>query len=294
MAVQTTYNNDDDETNEFDEEIDETEDDLIENYRYLTKRCGVLKHSPTAGALNSLQQQQHSHSNSSMFARQFSLALDDHSHSHEFERTYSSFKSRPSLNDFNNNNTFDRIESRIPPTIYYNTADEDDDDESFSLVKLFARMKARLKHDRRYRPRATHELLHEEDSPEWFDLTKNIRSVLAKALLPDGGYEATIKRQTQSTNQARHKSRDQQPVLFKEFDDEIQYEIDDALNTEGDEEYDGIIWKKFQKSLRGGRYRRSAVCKAVDRQQYQGQLVYVYGVANNILIDENLRASGLG
>lgn len=288
-------NDDEEETNEFDEEIDETEDDLIENYLYLTKRCGVLKHSPTTSALNTSQQR--SHPSSSIFARQFSLAIDDHPH--EFERTtYGSFKSRSSLNDFNNN-PFNHSESRVPPTIYYNNNDDDDDDESFSLVKLFARMKARLKHDRRYRPQSTHELLHEEDSQEWFELTKNIRPVLTKVLLPDGGYDAMMKRQTQSISHSRHNSQkksrnQQQPILIKESDDEIQYEIDDELNTEGDQEFDEIIWNNFRKCSRGGHYRRFGVCKAVDRQQYQGQLVYVYGVANNILIDENLRASGLG
>ena len=55
-----------------------------------------------------------------------------------------------------------------------------------------------------------------------------------------------------------------------------------------------MIWQNFVKCARGFDYRRGGVCKAIDRQQFQGQLVYIYGVANNILIDENLKASGLG
>jgi hypothetical protein len=69
MAVRTSVNprnyihdNDDEyhrnQTNEYDEEIDETEGDLIENYLYLTQRCGVLRHSPTTSALSTMQQQQ--------------------------------------------------------------------------------------------------------------------------------------------------------------------------------------------------------------------------------------------
>jgi hypothetical protein len=307
MAIQTSVNrrncfrNDEEEKDngnhhDYDEEIEETEDDLIENYLYLTQRCGLLRHSPTTGVLDTLQQQQ----NQSVFARQYSWAVDD-DHRHDFERSFHSSRPRSSLNDYNNNNNNNyqkdcSIISRVPPTIYYN---ENDDDNSFSLVKLFARMKARLNHDQRYRPKSTHELLREEDSPEWFELTKNIRTVLTKALLPNGDYD-TLYRQNKSNyhrQNSQKKSRDYEPVLPKEIDgdeNKIHVELDDELNTEGDQEYDDIIWNKFRKCSRGIHYRRYGICKAVDRQQYQGQLVYVYGVANNILIDENLKASGLG
>jgi hypothetical protein len=298
MAIQTSvnrrnYRHDD---GDDDEEIEETEDDLIENYLYLTKRCGLLRHSPTTSILDTLQQQQQQHINQSVFSRQYSYGIDDHRH--DFEHSYHSSKSRSSLNDYNNNQREFSTISRVPPTIYYN-ANDDDDESSFSLVKLFARMKARLNHDRRYRLKSTHELLHEEDCSEWFDLTKNIRAVLTKALLPNGGYD-TLVRQNKSNHNRRNsqkKSRDHEPVLSKEVEDDenkFHFEIDDEMNTEGDEEYDQIIWNKFQQCSRGIDYRRGGICKAVDRQQFQGQLVYVYGVANNILIDENLKASGLG
>jgi hypothetical protein len=309
MAVQTSVNRrnyigDEDNLNEYDEEIDETEDDLIENYLYLTQRCGVLRHSPTTSTLATMQQQQqhqHQHINQSVLSRQFSWATENHDI--DFERSLHPSKSRTSLNDFNNNYQTDcALANRVPPTIYYNDNDDDDDDDgrSFSLVKLFARMKARLKHDRRYRPKSTHELLHEEEeSQEWFQLAKNIPNVLTKVLLPDGGHDALIQRN--KTNHRRQnsqkRSRDYHPVLSKQLEDDedkIRVEIDDELNTEGDEEFDEIIWKKFLKSSRGFNYRRCGVCKAVDRQHFQGQLVYIYGVANNILIDENLKASGLG
>jgi hypothetical protein len=300
MAVQTSIsqrNNVDNDDDDDDEEIDETEGDLIENYFYLTKRCGLLRHSPTTSALDTLQHQQHL--NSSIFPRQFSCETENHPL--EFERSFHPPRSLSSSNNFNNNNNNYHAEysamSRVPPTIYYNG--NDDDDSSFSLVKLFARMKTRLKHDRRYRPKSTHQLLHEEDSPEWYEFTKSIHRVFKKALLPDGGYDASARRNKTSYTRydSQKKIRDYTPVLLKELEDEeekIKFEIDDEFNTEGDEEFDQIIWEKFRKCSRGLDYRRCGVCKAVDRQQYQGQLVYVYGIANNILIDENLKASGLG
>ncbi|CAF0890125.1 unnamed protein product [Rotaria sp. Silwood1] len=288
--------------NEYDEEIDETEDNLIENYLYLTKHCGVLRHSPTTSVLDTMQhQQQHRHqqTNQSIFSRQYSWATENHPIN--YERSFHLSKSRSSLNDVNNNYHTENysIMSRVPPTIYYSSNDDDYDAGSFSLVKLFARMKARLKHDRRYKPKSDHELLHEEDSQEWFELTKNIRSVLTKALLPDGGYDALVreKRTTHSRRNSQKKAYDCDPVLSKDIEDDedkININIDDELNTEGDKEFDQIIWNNFLRCSRGFNYRRYAVCKAVDRQQYQGQLVYIYGVANNILIDENLKASGLG
>jgi hypothetical protein len=306
MAVHTSVNsrhhihdNDDDhhhnETHEYDEEIDETEDDLIENYLYLTQRCGVLRHSPTTSALSTMQQQL----NPTILSRQMSLATDDH-HG-DFERSFHQLKPRSSMNDFNNNYQTDHLGvSRVPPNIYYNGNDDGDyDDKSFSLVKLFARMKQRLKHDRRYRPRSTHEVLHEEDSIEWFELSKNTRNILTKALLPDGGYDAIVRQHkiSHSRRNSQKKSRDCAPVLLKEIEedeDKINFHIDDQVNTEGDPIFDEIIWNNFLQSPRGFYYRRAGVCKAIDRQQFQGQLVYVYGVANNILIDENLKASGLG
>jgi hypothetical protein len=277
--------------NEYDEEFDETEDDLIENYLYLTQQCGVLRHSSTTSALNTMQQQQqHQHKNQSVLSRQLSLATE--TRNGDFERSLYSNKHHTSLNDFNNNC---QTMNRIPPTIYYDG--EEYDDKSFSLVKLFARMKARLKHDRRYRPKSTHELLYEEDTQEWFELTKNTRDILTKVLLPDGGYDALIRHRRTSHHRqgSQKKSREYDRVLSKHIEsDKIDFHIDDDFNTEGDEEFDQIISDKFSKCSRGLNYRRCGVCKAVDRQQFQGQLVYIYGVANNILIDENLKASGLG
>ncbi|CAF0724028.1 unnamed protein product [Adineta ricciae] len=315
MAVQTStnlgnhlYDSDDDDddnqpnqTNEYDEEIDETEGDLIENYLYLTQRCGVLRHSPTTSALATIQQQQiHQQNLPNVLGRQMSLAIDDH-HG-EFERSLHHLRPRASLNDFTNPHHLHHHSehSRVPPNIYYSNRDDDDYDErSFSLVKLFARMKQRLKHDRRYRARSTHELLHEEDSQEWYELTKNTRSILTKALLPDGGYDALVRQNkpSHSRRNSQKKPRDCDPVLsqvIEDDEDKINLSIDVALNTEGDVVFDEVIWQNFVKCARGFDYRRGGVCKAIDRQQFQGQLVYVYGVANNILIDENLKASGLG
>jgi hypothetical protein len=317
MALQTTINrrkpkdddnDNDDHHHEFDEEINETEDDLIENYRFLTQHCGVLRQSPTTGLINTLQQKQQT--NQSLFLRHYASISESHPHdintttNNEYKRSLSPSpnKQRCSpFNDLNNNNqNYSTITSRIPPTIYYDDTEDDAYrfNQSFSLVKLFARMKTRLKHDKRYRPKTTHEILCEADPQEWYELTKNVRTVLTKALLPDGGYDALINRsKMQRSRQSLYKkSRDYDPVLSKDNDDDdkIDVDIDEELNTEGDEAYDEIIWKKFLTCPRGFNYRRCAVCKAVDRQQFQGQLVYFYGVANNILIDENLKASGLG
>jgi hypothetical protein len=291
------FKNHPDHTDDYDEEIDETEDDLIENYLYLTRRCGGLRHSPTTSALDGIPQRLGN--TSAILARQFSWATDYPSQ--EYDRSIQSSKHRSSMNDFNNNcRTRQSSTSRIPPTIYYDTAEDDDcPDRAFSLVKLFARMKARMKHDRRYRADAKHELLHEEDPQEWFELTKNTREILTKALLPDGGYDALTRNYKNShTRQSSYrKSRDSDPVLAIDADDDndkILFDIDDTFGTENDADFDDMIWKQFVTCSRGLNYRRTGVCKAVDRQQFQGQLVYVYGVANNILIDENLKASGLG
>ena len=290
-----------DQLNEYDEEIDDTEDDLIENYLYLTQRCGAMRMSPTTGDLSTLQKQQHQQTNRTVLARQMSWAIDNQSIG--FERSLYASKARSSLNDFNNNlQTGHDSTSRLPPTIYYNNPDDDEcADRSFSLVKLFARMKERLKHDRRYKPGPNHELLREEDPQDWLELTKNTRRILKKALLPDGGYDAMTRsiRTSHSRRSSQKKSRDSAPVLPKDANidgDECKIVVDihDELGADDDEEVDQLVWNKFLTCARGFRYRRCGVCKAVDRQQYQGQLVYVYGVANNILIDENLKASGLG
>jgi hypothetical protein len=316
MALQTSINyrksddkdNENDHHHEFDEEIVETEDDLIENYRFLTKHCGVLRQSPTTGVLNTIQQQQQKQkqqTNQSLFLRQYSSIADSQNNINESERSVSSTKQHLSpLNDVNNNNNsnvnYSNTISRVPPTIYYDDTEDDGygHHRSFSLIKLFARMKTRLKHDRRYHPKPTHELLCESDPQEWYELTKNVRTVLTKAILPDGGYDELMRRSKYHHNRSGSykKSRDYDPVLYKDNDDDdkIDLDIDDEFNTEGNEEFDEIIWKKFQTCSRGLNYRRCGVCKAVDRQQFQGQLVYFYGVANNILIDENLKASGLG
>jgi hypothetical protein len=308
MSIQrrNVDNDDDDDDNnlhEFDEEIEETEDDLLENYRFLTQKCGALRQSPTISGINSTPPQQQQ-TNQLSYLRQCSSVSDKPNNTTtEYQRSYPSTKQwcSPS-NDLNNNNqNYSTAISRIPPTIYYNDTDDNElaSNRSFSLIKLFARMKARLKHDKRYRPRPTHELLYEEDPQEWYELTKNVRTILTKALLPDGGYDALTNRlkTTHSRHGSYKKSREQDPVLANAIDDDddkIEVNIDEELNTEGDEEYDEIIWSKFLTCQRGFKYRRCGVCKTVDRQEFQGQLVYFYGVANNILIDENLKASGLG
>ncbi|CAF0775727.1 unnamed protein product [Rotaria sordida] len=326
MALQSTINlqnvnnnnnNGDDEDNhhhhhhhhhhhEYDEEIDETEDDLIENYRFLTQRCGVLRQSPTTNIINTIQQQQQKQMNQSSFFRHHSVINENHNNSNnEDKRSSSSTKQWYSpLNDLNNNNqNYSTTISRIPPTIYYDDTEDSEfnGNHSFSLIKLFARMKARLKHDKRYRPKPTHELLPEEDPQEWHELTQNVRTIVTKALLPDGGYDVLTNRtkKIHSRRGSCRKSREFHPVLPKDNnndddDDKINIEIDDEFNTEDNKEYDQIIWNKFLTCSRGFNYRRCGVCKTVDRQQFQGQLVYFYGVANNILIDENLKASGLG
>lgn len=283
-------------TNEYDEEIDETEDDLIENYLYLTRRCGALRHSQTSSALDNIEKEPRRTKPSAIFSRQYSLAVEPTIS--RFSNVLHSPKASSSVNDFNNNYSDDLSSTmnHIPATIYYNV-DEDQFNENyssqpFSLVKLFARMKARLKHDRRYRPDSTHQLLHEEESQEWLELTKNTRKILTKALLPDGGYDALAR-----NYRPRRKTRESDLVLVDDLEDDnekIHFDIDDMFGAEDDPEYDEIIWEKFLKCMRGYSYRRCAVCKAIDRQYFQGQLVYVYGVANNIIIDENLKASGLG
>ncbi|CAF3199134.1 unnamed protein product [Rotaria socialis] len=289
---------------EYAEEIDETEKDLMENYLYLTQHCGVLRHSPTTSVLDTIQQQQQQHNhhqklNQSVFSRQITWTTENHPLA--YDRSFHLSQARSLLNDFSNNYHREehRVISRIPPTIYYNVDDDDESgDRSFSLVKLFARMKARMTHDRRYKRSAKHELLH-EDAHEWFELTKNVRDVLTKALLPDGGYDALLRQRRAGHNRrnSQKKSIEYNPVLSKDIEEDeenINIEIDDEMNTEGNKEFDLIIWNKFLDCSRGLNHRRCAVCKTVDRQQHQGQLMYIYGVANNILIDENLKASGLG
>lgn len=283
---------------EYDEEFHEVEDDLIENYRYLTKYCGALRQSPTVNVINAYGSQKPIIQTTVL--RHYSLMDPNYNinNNNEYERSLPTPKQWCSqLNDVNNNTT----KSRIPPTIYYDDPDADDpnNNHSFSLIKLFARMKARLKHDKRYRPQASHELLTEEDNHDWDELTKNVRSILTKALVPGGGCDASMNRskKVHSRQGSCKKARDHRPVLHNDDDDEddrIQLEIDDEQNTEGNEEFDQVIWNKFLTCTRGFKYRRCGVCKAVDRQLFQGQLVYFYGVANNILIDENLKASGLG
>lgn len=289
---------------DFDEEIDETEDDLIENYRFLTQHCGALKQSPTTGLLNQIQQQKPA-SNQPQYLRAYaSLSEHRRSSNSDDERSIPPPRARCSpANDLNNNTAnYSSSVSRVPPTIYYDEPEEDDLTNSknrpFSLVRLFARMKARLTHDRRYRPHASHELLAEEDPQEWYELTKNVRTVLTKALLPDGGYDVLIAQHRTSAHRrnSSKKSRGRGSVLIKEIDidDRIRVSIDEHSNTENEPDYDQTNWANFLTCSRGFHYRRSGVCKAIDRQYFQGQLVYFYGVANNILIDENLKASGLG
>jgi hypothetical protein len=290
-------------TNEYDEEIKETEDDLMENYLYLTRRCGLLRHSPTTNTLSSIQQARRS-SNTAVLTRQYSWATDRSSEHFDRKLKNNNQFHRASSNDLNNNNcrTDCSISSRIPPTIHYDDRDDENGDvcsytdRSFSLVKTFARLKTRLKHDRRYTANSSHQLLHEEDPQEWFELTKNTQKILTKALLPDGGYDV-LAQNYRARRCSQKKARDTKPVLCHDDEDDakkIAFEFDETLAIENDQEFDQIIWNQFQACSRGTTYRRCGVCKAIDRQHFQGQLVYVYGVANNILIDENLKASGLG
>ena len=305
MALQTSEDDENVDHHEFDEEVEETEDDLIENYRFLTKRCGALRQSPTAGALNTFEQEkQKQRSNQSLFLRQYSSVSENHYVKNNIKDESSTKQRCSQLNDSsdknNNDVNYSTTVSRVPPTIYYDDTEDDDvysHRRSFSVVKLFARMKTRLKHDRRYQSKASHELLAESDPQEWYELTKNVRIILTKVLLPDGGYDAMIERSKSHYRRqdSYRKPRETDPVLSKDNDEEkIDVFIDDELNMEDNEAVDQIIWQKFLTCPRGLNYRRCGICKAVDRQQFQGQLVYFYGVANNILIDENLKASGLG
>ncbi|CAF2006774.1 unnamed protein product [Rotaria magnacalcarata] len=291
---------------ESDEEIGEAANDLIENYRFLTQHCGALRKSPTANLSNSIQQKQ---SNQASILRFNSFQHENTIHNNDDEHEYlfpSAKQQHSSINDLNNNNhdytttaTTTTATSRIPPTIYYDDTDDNElEAHSFSLIKLFARMKTRLKHDKRYHPKPSHELLPEEEPLAWYELTKNVRNVLTKVLVPETHDETTTNRTKKIHNRkvSYRKSCESYPVLSKDNDDDdkIHIEIIDPLNTDGDEEYDEIIWNDFLTCTRGPNYRRCGVCKAVDRQKYHGQLVYFYGVANNILFDENLKASGLG
>ena len=266
-------------------EIEETEDDLIANYRFLTEKCGALRQSPSIDVLNKVP------STLTNYQRPYSSVSECQIKIKHIRSPPPS--ARRQINDLNNNNAFyESHYERIPATIFYDDANGSDFDgkryRSFSLVRLFTRLKTRMKHDRRYREESKHEILTEEESQEWYELTKNVRTILTKALLPDGGYEARIS-QPKRTNSAR-KSRDFKNVLpeIVEQNDQI------TINVEEDEETDEHIWTNFLNCSRGFHHRRVGICKAVDRLNFQGQLVYFYGVANNILIDENLRASGLG
>lgn len=283
--------------------MDETEEDLIENYRFLTQHCGVLRQSRTVNVISSITRQPVPSTTPSHYSRPFSSISECSPNkntsvvSDQYAYLSSKTSFSPLLSSMQEKETSSR--SRIPPTIYYDDPIDHDLNghhkyRSFSLMRLFTRMKTHLKHERRYHPEPHHQLLTEEDPQEWYELTKNVRAVLTKALLPDGGYDASVHR-SHHRNSSK-KSREQVPVLSKEFDDEnkIQIDIDPVLSQEEEEKRDQAIREKFLSVTRGFHYRRNGVCKAIDRQFHQGQLVYVYGVANNILIDENLRASGLG
>lgn len=296
--------------NEYDEEINETEEDLIENYRFLTQRCGVLRQSLTTGVLNGAQQKQTGQQTllrHNSFINKTENNNDNnnnknHNKTNELDPSLTSTKQWYSqYNDVNNNNhNYSANPRRIPETIYYEDLDDDESNnhQSFSLTKLFARIKTRLKHDKRYRPQPSHQILAEEDTQEWDELTKNVRTVLTKVLVAENLKDRATNRprKVHSRKGSCKKARENHPVLANENDDEdkIRLEVNDDNIADNNEQSDETVWNKFISCSRGFNYRRCGICKAVDRQQFQGQLVYFYGVANNILIDENLKASGLG
>src|SRR5436305_2041452 len=81
-----------------------------------------------------------------------------------------------------------------------------------------------------------HELLHEEETYEWIELTKNICNVVRKALLPNGGHDALIHKNKPIRHHSRKKSfHDYDPVLSKKIEhddddkDKIHFEIDDEF-----------------------------------------------------------------
>ena len=289
---------------EYDEEIEETEDDLIENYYYLAQHCGVLRQSPTKNILNLIQEQQQKQMKRFSILRRCSSA-NENENDNDYEHTLASDRQRHSpSNDLHDiNHDYSRTDNHIPP-VNHNDAAQDDiisDKQSSSLIRLFARMKAHFKHDRAYRPKPEHEVLLEKEIPAWHELTKNIRVVLREALLPDGEHStsANHSRTTSYHQKFCKESYDYDPILSKKHNDDndiskVDIEIDDELNAKSNEQLDQTIWNQFLTCSRGFNYRRGGICKAVDRQQFQGQLVYFYNIANNILIDENLRASGLG
>lgn len=286
---------------QFEKDFGESEEDLIENYRFLTKHCGVLRQSPTVDLISTIQKHHQKTTVSSKYVRPFtSISGCESTKNLSKPDSFAILTTKTSRSPLQSMRSKDSPTfSRIPPTIYY----DDPIDEnlnghhkyrSFSIVKLFTRMKTRLKTERRYQAEAHHQLLTEEDPQEWLELTKNVRDVLTKALITDGGADLSTSRHHRRSSSK--KSRERTSVLTKEFDDEEKSPIDIEIirNAEEEEELDQITWQNFLTSSRGFHYRRNGVCKIVDRQMFQGQLLYFYGVANNILIDENLRASGLG
>jgi hypothetical protein len=289
-------------TPEFDQDNDDTEEDLIANYHYLTRTCGILRPTPTMNTFDTSQVKKYA-SIQANFSRAPYSYIDEHDATFEHDtqdsmdsnqKRYSSFKSIDLLSTSNNDLT--STISRVPPTIYY---DDNSDDQStnkkyrsFSVVRLFTRMKARLKHDR-YQAQSAHKRLAEDPS-DWFRLASNTRVILAKALLPDGGCDPLPSRSPSRLMTKKFFGRTSTPSNEINQIESIHINIDDHFNTDGDEDYDKIIWNDFLKCSRGIRYRRCGLCKVIDRQYHQGQLAFVYNMASNILIDENLKASGLG
>lgn len=266
---------------------DTEQEDLIENYRFLTEHCGVLKKS------NHDTETKRSSSNPPKHRIRSFSAIDESNvtfQSEAKENHRSPMTQRSKSNKFSNKSMIYR--TNRPETSSRNNRNDrtiDDDQEtkyrSFSLIKIFSRLKLRMKNGENKSEKLKHEILSDEEQQEWLELTKNVRTVLNQVLLVDGSSADRVPRE-RSRGETK-KSRDKTPVLQDES------EID-KLAEEETFENDEQVRKDFLQSNRGFSYRRCAVCKAIDRQFFQGQLVYFYGVANNILIDENLRASGLG
>ena len=78
-----------------DGDLSETEDDLIDNYHYLTQHCGVIRSSPTTSILNAIQQENHKQTNRGSVLRQYSSVSEDHRYEeNDYERSLPATRSR--------------------------------------------------------------------------------------------------------------------------------------------------------------------------------------------------------
>ncbi|CAF0751026.1 unnamed protein product [Didymodactylos carnosus] len=93
---------------------------------------------------------------------------------------------------------------------------------------------------------------------EWFKLVKGVKLVLSQVLLDKNYY-----------NRLENEDKNQ------------------SIET------DKKITSEFCTCKRGSTNRRNAICKQVDKFDFNGQLIYFHSVARNMIIDENLKAVGI-